>query len=100
MNTSEHQILPSGEHNSRNSLDWEGTYGGILACADCPGIRTELLLKADGSYKLVRQYQGKSPEIFISEGHFEWDGEGNVIELKDAESDTFRLGENQLIQLD
>lgn len=100
MNTSEQQILPSGEHNSRNSLDWEGTYRGILPCADCPGIRTELVLKADGSYKLSRQYQGKSLEIFISEGRFEWDGAGNVIELKDAESDTFKVGENQLIQLD
>ena len=27
---------PADMHNSRNSLDWAGTYEGVLACADCP----------------------------------------------------------------
>lgn len=100
IDKAEERTAPAGEHNSRNSLDWEGTYRGILPCADCPGVRTELVLKMDGSYKLSRQYQGKSPEIFISEGDFEWDRAGNAIELEDPESDTFKVGENQLIRLD
>ena len=31
-------------HNSLNSLDWEGTYSGILPCADCAGIQTLIKL--------------------------------------------------------
>ena len=27
------------DHNSQNSLDWSGTYKGIIPCADCEGIR-------------------------------------------------------------
>ena len=32
-------------HNSRNALDWAGTYEGVLPCADCPGIQTRLSLR-------------------------------------------------------
>ena len=29
--------------NSRNSVDWNGTYRGIVPCADCEGIKTEVV---------------------------------------------------------
>lgn len=38
--------------NSRNSLDWEGTYKGILPCADCEGIETMVILKDNDRYTL------------------------------------------------
>ena len=41
--------LPSGD-NSRNSLDWQGTYVGTVPCADCPGIRMRIELKDDGTF--------------------------------------------------
>ncbi len=28
------------EHTAETALDYEGTYKGILPCADCPGIAT------------------------------------------------------------
>lgn len=28
------------DHNSRNSLDYEGVYTGTMPCADCSGIYT------------------------------------------------------------
>ena len=31
----------SASDNSQNSLDWEGTYKGIIPCADCEGIKTD-----------------------------------------------------------
>ena len=49
---------PPDIHNSRNSLDWAGTYEGVLPCADCPGTKTRLTLNQDGSYRLVTQAQG------------------------------------------
>jgi uncharacterized lipoprotein NlpE involved in copper resistance len=46
---------PADMHNSRNSLDWAGTYEGVLPYADCPGTKTRLTLNYDGSYRLVTQ---------------------------------------------
>ena len=30
-------------HNAETSLDYEGTYKGVLPAADCPGIETTLI---------------------------------------------------------
>ena len=32
-------------HNAETSLDYRGTYRGVLPAADCPGIETTLTLK-------------------------------------------------------
>ena len=39
-------------HNAETSLDYRGTYRGVLPAADCPGIETTLTLKPDGTYSL------------------------------------------------
>ncbi|MFN3460377.1 MAG: META domain-containing protein [Oceanibaculum sp.] len=39
-----------------SGLSLPGTYAGVLPCADCPGIRHELTLRADQSYALRRTY--------------------------------------------
>ena len=31
--------------NSQNALDWAGTYKGILPCADCEGMKMQLIKK-------------------------------------------------------
>ena len=36
-----------------------GVYEGVLPCADCSGIRTELYVRAKGSYTRVSHYEGK-----------------------------------------
>ena len=52
-----------------------GPYVGVLACADCPGIRTELTLRrkaagwAEGAYKLTETYLDRGPPE-VTEG--EW----------------------------
>ena len=46
------------QHNSRNSLDWDGIYSGILPCADCEGIKTDIQLHKDGTYRMARKYLG------------------------------------------
>ncbi|HOD11102.1 MAG TPA: copper resistance protein NlpE N-terminal domain-containing protein, partial [Flavobacterium sp.] len=37
----------SDEHNSQNSLDYLGMYKGVLPCADCNGISTNIILSKD-----------------------------------------------------
>ena len=43
-------------HNAETSLDYRGTYRGVLPAADCPGIETTLTLKPDGTYSLHEEY--------------------------------------------
>jgi heat shock protein HslJ len=87
---------------SANSLDWDGTYKGVVPCASCEGIKTTLTLNEDLSFVLLTQYLGKSEEVFEVKGTFKWNEAGNTIMLdgvKDAPNQFF-VGENTLIQLD
>ncbi|SEA07037.1 copper resistance protein NlpE N-terminal domain-containing protein [Alkalimonas amylolytica] len=89
-------------HNSRNALDWDGRYEGILPCADCEGIQTRLTLQQDGHFQLETRYLGKSEHLFREQGAFEWDSSGQIIRLERSQpgSDQFFVGENVLWQLD
>ncbi|MGV8094651.1 MAG: copper resistance protein NlpE N-terminal domain-containing protein [Mangrovibacterium sp.] len=91
--------------NSRNSLDWAGVYLGTLPCADCEGIRTEIRLNNDLSYKIATKYLGKSDQVYQRNGHFKWNETGSKIILEEAEgrniaAGQYLVGENMLIALD
>ena len=43
-------------HTAETSLDYTGTYTGVLPAADCPGIEVRLTLGDDGRYTLDEQY--------------------------------------------
>jgi uncharacterized lipoprotein NlpE involved in copper resistance len=91
---------PADMHNSRNSLDWAGTYEGVLPCADCPGIKTRLTLNQDGSYELSTQYLDRQPAPQVVRGQFTWNAGGNAVAL-DAKGggQQFSVGEGRLSQL-
>lgn len=92
-------VNPDPAHNSKNSVDWAGIYRGVMPCADCAGMRTELRLNGDGSYRHAVLYEGKSDSVYSHEGTFRWDETGGIIDLSGLERN-FRVGENRLIQLD
>jgi copper homeostasis protein (lipoprotein) len=89
-------------HNSANSLNWEGKYKGIVPCADCEGIKTELSIFQNQSYSMAIQYLGKSDETFKYKGEFTWNEDGNTITLGGLEfaASKYLVGEDVLIQLD
>jgi heat shock protein HslJ len=91
---------PADMHNSRNSLDWAGTYEGVLPCADCPGTKTRLTLNYDGSYRLVTRAQGlQNAEKSVS-GVFTWQPSGNAITLDERGGrQQFSVGEGRLTLL-
>lgn len=98
------QAIPVA-HTSKNSLDWEGTYSGVLPCTDCDGIDTRLILRKDQTYQLVLRYLGipeKESRDFISEGEFAWEDNGNTILLEGEKADfqKFKVGELFLMPLD
>jgi uncharacterized lipoprotein NlpE involved in copper resistance len=90
-------------HNSQNSLDWSGTYKGIIPCADCEGIVTEIDLNKDMTFISRTKYQGKgNQKVFEEKGSFVWDKTGSFIFLKGVNETPkqYKVGENKLIQLD
>ncbi|HRD54004.1 MAG TPA: copper resistance protein NlpE N-terminal domain-containing protein [Flavobacteriales bacterium] len=95
-----HDSLPAGD-NSRNALDWAGTYRGTLPCADCEGIDTRITLSGDGTYRHEAIYLGKSKEPIVTEGAFAWESDGGRITLTGLEGmHRYRVGEEVLIMLD
>ena len=90
-------------HNSQNSLDWQGTYKGILPCADCSGIETEVVLNKDFTYVIKTKYLGKNDDKrFEEKGSFTWDASGSIITFqgKTKSNNQYKVQENQLVQLD
>ncbi|OOF18701.1 hypothetical protein BZJ17_15985 [Salinivibrio sp. IB574] len=89
-------------HNAKNSLDWNGTYQGVVPCADCEGIETSLTLNDDNTYVLTKTYLGKEGEALKEEGTFTWGDMGTIVTLQGL-TDTpnqFFVAENQIIMLD
>lgn len=91
-------ILPDS-HTSENALDWDGSYQGVLPCADCEGIKTTINLNKDLSYTIKHEYLGKHG-VFESKGTFKWSANGQIIILSDTDRNNYFVGENRLIQLD
>lgn len=91
-------------HNSRNSLDWQGVYTGVLPCSDCGGIQTVIHLDTNNNYQLETTYLDKPGKTEIKKGTFSWDKSGGRIALnnlsKTAYPTYYLVGENQLVQLD
>lgn len=92
--------LQEAAHNSRNSVDWAGTYEGELPCADCEGIKTLITINQDHTYVLKEVYEGKDEKPVESKGTFEWDDKGQKIKLSDSSRHGYFVGENTLSHLD
>ena len=86
--------------SSKDALDWDGTYEGVLPCADCEGIETSITLNKDLTYTIKDNYLGKKDGVFESKGTFKWSDDGQKITLSEADRHPFFVGENALTQLD
>jgi heat shock protein HslJ len=96
--------VPDPAHNAQNSLDYHGTYEGVLPCASCEGIETRLSLYPGQQYRLETVYKGRSEEAFVDEGRFSWNEAGSTITLEGIDADErtnqYFVAENRLIKLD
>lgn len=88
--------------NSKNALDWSGTYTGTIPCADCDGIETSVTLFKSGAYTRTQKYAGKSNDQIKDNGKFKWNDQGAIVTLtdKDGNSQQYQVGENVLFHLD
>lgn len=89
-------------HTAATSLDYKGSYYGVLPCADCEGIETVLTLSDESKYTLIRKYLGKEVKEIKSEGTFSFNKEGNTISLKNEKNtaNQYFVSENKLTALD
>ena len=88
------------EHTSEKSLDWSGTYEGTIPCADCPGIKTTVVLNDDHTFQYDTEYLEKNVKS-TDNGTFSWENNGSTVRLKGKETNSvFKVGENQLTLLD
>ncbi len=87
-------------HTSQNSLDWSGTYEGTIPCADCPGIKTTVVLNSDNTFSLTSEYMERNTKL-EDKGSFMWHNNGSVVHLKGKETDLkLKVGEDMLFYLD
>jgi len=88
------------EHNAENSLDWNGTYRGVLPCADCRGIETILTLHSNHTYALTRSHLPKAGKSFSRQGKFRFDATGSKVTLDGVKGDAeFFVSEGYVRQL-
>lgn len=89
-------------HNAKNSLDILGTYKGVLPCADCEGIQTEITLLKDETYSKKTKYLGKDDKVLEEMGDYTWKEDGNTLILEGINTDPieYLVTENSLMQLD
>ena len=83
-------------HNAETSLDYRGTYRGVLPAADCPGIETTLTLKPDGTYSLHEEYLERDAR-FDTEGAYTL--HGNLLTLEGSDTTWYKVEENRLRRL-
>lgn len=90
------------QYNAKNSLDITGTYRGILPCADCEGVETEISLLPDETYLKKTKYLGKDHKVYEEIGDYIWKDDGNTLILEgiDSEPIEYMVRENSLMQMD
>ncbi len=99
-NAAEMLATQDSTHNSRNSVDWAGSYEGTIPCADCPGIKTHIILNEDGTFKISSEYLERET-TFADEGTFTWIKNGSTVHLKGKDTDqSYKVGENRIFFLD
>ncbi|ELA09062.1 outer membrane protein G1a OmpG1a [Moraxella macacae 0408225] len=54
----------------------QSTYFGVLPCADCSGIKTNLVINHDGTFVMEQEYLGKADK-FITKGSYDIGGVDN-----------------------
>ncbi|MGL5233278.1 MAG: copper resistance protein NlpE [Empedobacter falsenii] len=86
--------------SAKTTLDWVGTYEGILPCSNCAGIKTTVTLNKDESIKITSQYFKQNKKI-ENEGNIKWTADNNALYLdtKDKNRFFYKVEENKLIVL-
>lgn len=101
VSSSENTTNAADIHNSRISVDWQGTYRGTIPAADGPGIDVKLVLNDNETYSIGYTYIDKGDSVFEESGKFKWTKDGGTVVLDTEDLPPYyKVGEGRLIQLD
>lgn len=91
----ESQEVPD-THTSRNSLDWPGSYVGVISDSVQGSLFYGIRLTENQDYELKKSYLGinRSTEEYI--GKFSWTKDDSYVEL--GETEIFQVQEFRLVQ--
>lgn len=92
----EEELLDATE-SDENIADWVGVYQGILPCASCEGIETELILDDDLTYSRTVRFVGEEKETTV-DGQFSWISD-NLIRLDAAADGSVYFVGDGLVQM-
>ena len=88
-------------HTSEMSLDFFGTYEGVLPSASGEGVRTVITLSEDRTFVMTREYLGREDNLFEFTGNYTIEfGEIVVLDLGNEQEMFFDLREGSLALLD
>lgn len=97
------EVLPTAEmeafqdeHYAANSLDYFGTYVGVLPCADCEGTPVEVVIAADSTFLYTTSEPDGENEPEVLTG--KWNIDRNTITLGQG-GPAFHVAENRLIPI-
>lgn len=81
---------------------WAGTYEGTLPCADCEGIETSIVLKADNTFEKTDTYlKGEQKDTFTESGTLTWDeAKSQVTLVNGSGSFMYKVSDKSLTALD
>ena len=85
-------------HNTKNSLDYEGTYKGVFPAADCPGIETTLTLNPDKTFSLHSVYIDRDSS-FDEKGTYTLKDNLLTLNEEGGELSYYKVEENHLRKL-
>lgn len=95
---------PDPAHSSRTALSWQGSYYGVLPCADCEGIETVISIFYNNTFVKKTRYLGRDNRVSETTGTFTWNETGNIITFdgkqKEFAPGGILVGEMQLFLLD
>lgn len=91
-------------HNAQTSLDYEGTYEGVLPClkSDCKEIELKLQLMPEGVFVYSTKRLGIDNEELMTTGTYHFEEDGNTIVLDQIANvpNAFFISEGKIYQLD
>lgn len=76
-----------------------GDYQGIIPCADCEGIKTNIRLK-DKTFEKTSIYLGKDVNLFTTKGTWKNINSNIIVLTEDTEESFYKIEDNLLIMLD
>ncbi|HEY4539395.1 MAG TPA: copper resistance protein NlpE N-terminal domain-containing protein [Faecalibacter sp.] len=91
-------------HTAQTSIDYEGTYEGVLPCikSECKEIELKLQLMPDGVFVYSTKRLGIDQEELMTTGTFHFENDGNTIVLDQIANvpNAFFISEGKIYQLD